>query len=259
MHGVEVVDESLHRLAGVLARVFKCLRDARRKLLFGHLGAEFRKGRRELFERRLFGLYGIESGERRFFDLFGVRKLRPRERAAERHAVAYVLDERLPHARGEKEVEGRNRLAAVLLVLVCLENYRRERRVALYGLRGAYAAVFGVESAPENVFQVVLYAGRGLGGVVVEVVDVDVSVAVGARVLYAYEVFEGVVLRHFRSERHHLSGGSVRRHVGVAEVDVVFLYGRSIPSRTVFIEVRLSPLGIPPLAVENVFLGNVRV
>ena len=150
-----------------------------------------------------------------------------------------MLDERLPHARGEEEVEGRNRLAAVLLVLVCLENYRRERRVALYGLRGAYTAVFGVESAPENVFQVVLYAGRGLGGVVVE-------------------VFEGVVLRHFRSERHHLSGGSVRRHVGVAEVDVVFLYGDN-PVHDGLHRSALVALGIPPLAVENVFLGNVRV
>ena len=115
-----------------------------------------------------------------------------------------------------------------------------------------------MESAPENVFQVVLYAGRGLGGVVVEVVDVDVSVAVGARVLYAYEVFEGVVLRHFRSERHHLSGGSVRRHVGVAEVDVVFLYGDN-PVHDGLHRSALVALGIPPLAVENVFLGNVRV
>ncbi len=121
-------------------------------------------------------------------------------------------------------IEGRDRLTAVLLVLVGLEDDGGQRGVALDRLGRTDRSVLGREAAAEQVVQIVLDAGRGLGGVVIQVVDVDVAVAVGAAVADADQVFQCVILGDLRSEGHHLPRGRVRRHVGVREVDVVLLH-----------------------------------
>ena len=67
-----------------------------------------------------------------------------------------MFPERLADAWGHEEVEGRDRLPAVLLILVGLEYDGGQGGVALDALGGAHRAVLGVESPLEEVLQVVL-------------------------------------------------------------------------------------------------------
>ena len=168
------------------------------------------------------------------------------------------LLERFQHSFGHEEVECRNGLSSVLLVLVGLEDNGRQCGIALYGLWGTDAAVFCVEPPLEQVVQIILYAGGRFGRIVVEVVDMDVPVPVRLRVLWWQQVLVGVVLGDFRGKRHHLSCRRVARHVGVAQVHVVLVDGDN-PVHDM-LDLRLAfALDVSPLPVDDVFLGHFRL
>ena len=152
-------------------------------------------------------------------------------------------------------VESGNRLPAVLLVLVGLENDGGQGGVALYRLGGAHGTVFGMESAVENILQVILHAGGRLGGIVVEVVNVNVTFAVSPAVAYPHQVLVGVVLGHLRGKGHHLPGRRVRRHVGVAQIHVVLLDGHDAVHHLLHRGAFLALLGAP-LAIDDKALGH---
>ena len=78
--------------------------------------------------------------------------------------------------------------------------------IALDGLRRTDTAVFGVETPFEQVVQVVLDTGRCFSGIIIQVVNVDVAQLVCLGILLGQQIFVGVILGDFRSERHHLSG-----------------------------------------------------
>ena len=255
VHRVEVVDEALHRLMGLLARGVVGLPPDAADVLVGDLHAR-------VAERGEEGAHRVVAGfDRR--DVFGDEPLHrcavgarhSAQVAEEERHVGDVLAEGLQHARGHETVEGRDRLAAVLLVLVGLEDDRGQRGVALDRLRRTHRTVLGREAAPVDIGQIVLDAGRGLRGVVVEVVDVDVAVAVGAAVPHADEVFQRVILRDLRGEGHHLSGRRMRRHVGVREVDVVLLHRDDAVHHLLDRRAAVA-FDVAPLAVDDIALGD---
>ena len=261
VHRVEVVDKTFHRLVGIPAGRFVGL------LPYGV----------QLVVRKLHSVPGQHARQRsppgfvrldrphvlpkqfleRFFR-FGFRRPRIFQTEQEENVRRQMFDERFEHARRHEEVERGDRLSPVLFVLVRLEDDRGQRRVALYRLRRPDRAVLGVEPAAEQVVQIVLYAGRRFGRVIVQIVDVDVAVAVRSGIADAEQVFVGVVLGHFRCESHHLAGRRVRRHVGVAQVDVVFLHGHDAV-HDLFDRGALVTLDVAPLAVDDVFFGDVGV
>ena len=57
-----------------------------------------------------------------------------------------MTDKGLTHTRSHEEVKGWYRLSAMLLVLVRLEDDRRQCRIALYALRRADATILRVEA-----------------------------------------------------------------------------------------------------------------
>ena len=75
-----------------------------------------------------------------------------------------MLEKSLVNARCHKEVKGWYRLPAMLLVLVCLEDDRRQRRIALYALRRADATIFRVKASLVEIRQVVLDTSSRLRG-----------------------------------------------------------------------------------------------
>ena len=255
VHRIEVVDESLHRLMRLLARGLVGLFPDTAQLLVRKADPRIGEGPAqrgdplvgELDRREMFGAEGFEPS--------AVRLPGPSEYAKERHRIDDVLAEGLQHARSHETVEGRNRLPAVLFVLVGLEDDRGQCGVALDRLRRAHRTVLGGEAAPVDVLQIVLDAGRGLRGIVVQVVNMYVAVAVRAAVAHAHEVLQRIVLRDLRSEGHHLPGGRVRRHVGVREVDVVLLHRHDsvhdpLDRRTAV------ALDVAPLAVDDIAFGD---
>ena len=57
-----------------------------------------------------------------------------------------MLEKSLVDARSHEEVKGWYRLSTMLLVLVRLEDDCRQRGIALYALRRAYATILRVEA-----------------------------------------------------------------------------------------------------------------
>ena len=125
---------------------------------------------------------------------------------------AVALGERLDDPGGEPAVELRDRLAAVLVVLVGLDGDARQRRVGADVVGLAQEAVAGGEAAVEELHEIDL-AARHRERVEVEVVDVDVALAVRLGLLGAEEELFVVFLRRRRAVLQH------RAHRGVA-VDV---------------------------------------
>ncbi len=225
VHGVEVVDEALHGLVRLAARGVVGLPPDAAHVGVGDLQSSAAQRSEERAHRLVARLDGGDVLGDELLERLAVGRLDAPQAAQEERHVDHVLAEGLQHARGHEVVEGRDRLSAVLLVLVGLEDDRGQRGVALHRLGRAHGSVLGREAPLVDVAQVVLDAGGGLGGVVVEVVDVDRAVAVGAAVAHAHQILQGVVLGDLGGEGHHLPRGRVRRHVGVRQVDVVALHG----------------------------------
>lgn len=98
------------------------------------------------------------------------------------------LAETLVDARSHSIVEVRDRLAAVLLVLVGLEDDGSESAVASDRIRGAEVAMTGVETAVfKEAERIGLAAGQGAGGVEIEVVDVNLAVIVSGGEFWAHQ------------------------------------------------------------------------
>lgn len=89
-----------------------------------------------------------------------------------------MFHKRLVYSRRHKVVEGGDRLPTVLLILIGLENNRCKSGVALDALRSADTPILCVETPLVEILQIVLYTSGGLGGVVVEVVYVDIPTPV---------------------------------------------------------------------------------
>ena len=224
-------------------------------VLIGDLHARLAQGGEQTPHRRLagfdrrhvFGDQGLQLGALQ-------RHAAPHAAQEQRH-VGQVTAEGFQHARGHEMVERRDRLPAVLLVLVGLEDDRGQRGVALDRLRRAHRAVLRRESPFVDVTQIVLNARRGLRGIVVQVVNVNVPVAVGAAVAHAHQIFQGVVLGDLRGEGHHLPRGRVRRHVGVRKVDVVLLDGHDAVHDALDRRAAVA-FDVAPLAVDDITFGD---
>src|SRR3712207_8601517 len=86
-----------------------------------------------------------------------------------------MFAERLGNPFCHEEIESGNGLSAVLFVLVGLEDDSSQRGVTLNTLRRTDASVLGAESPFEEIVHIVLNAGSRLRGIIIEIVDVDVT------------------------------------------------------------------------------------
>ena len=168
-----------------------------------------------------------------------------------------VLAERLGHPFRHEEVESGNRLSAVLLVLVGLENDSSQCRVALDTLRSTDAAVLCAESSFEEVVHVILDASCRLGRIIIQVMDMNVAQLVRFGKTFRQQIFVSIIFGHFRCESHHLPGRCVAAHVGVAQVDVVLVDSDNAVHHVLHLGF-LVPLRIPPFAIDDILLRYFR-
>ena len=227
MHRVQVVDEALHRLIGLALRgllragagtgaemlrrlpldaerLEEVLRHQRVKALCGH--------ERILSEQRL---RGVHRGVHRLALLVLIQTVLDDLRELSAVLLAEGLADALRHA----VIEVRDGLAAVLVVLVGLDRDGRQRRVAADGLGLAQEAVAGREAVLEQADDVDLRAG-GRERVEIEIVDVDVSLAMRLGVLRTEQVRLVVGLRARRADLQHRAHGGVAVDVGVVALEV---------------------------------------
>ena len=135
--------------------------------------------------------------------------------------LLHLLDERAADERSEIEVEGRDGLTAVHLVLRRLERYAGYDACGLDAFGRARLAVSGDESVAEDIVERMLHACEALGGVVVFVVDVEVALTHGVASLLGEQVVVDERFGGLGGEFHHHSRGGIGVHVGVLAGDVV--------------------------------------
>ena len=168
VHGVEIVHERLHRLIGALAG-----------LLVGVLAGELHAFRDRLFiealgkhlrhrlviavvaceARPLAGLLLDALGQLSCIHLIVVVLAEHLERLGK--VAAEQLAEGLAHAGRHGVIEVRNRLAAVLVVLVGLDGDARQSCIGADVVRLAQEAVTGRKTVAEQLEQIDLAAGGG--------------------------------------------------------------------------------------------------
>ena len=164
----------------------------------------------------------------------------------------------LANAFSHKEIECRNGLSAVLFVLVCLKNDGGQCRIALYRLWGTDGTVLCTESSFKKIVQVVLYAGGCFGWIIIKVVYMYIAVAVCSCILNTQQVFIGIIFGYLRGECHHLTGRGVGRHVGIAQIHIIFLDSHN-PVHHLFHVCLLIALDSTPFTVDYILFGYVRV
>lgn len=86
-----------------------------------------------------------------------------------------MLDKRLVYPWCHKKVKSGYRLTSVLLILIGLKYDRRQSGIALNTLRGTDAPILGVKTTLIQILQVILHICGGLGGIIVKVMDMDIS------------------------------------------------------------------------------------
>ena len=168
-----------------------------------------------------------------------------------------MLAERFGHSFCHEEIESRNRLSAMLLILVGLKDDGSQRSIALDALRGADTTVLCAETAFKEVIHIILDAGCRLCRIIIQVVDVNVSQLVRFGKTFRQQVFIGIIFSYFGSERHHLPGRRVTAHVGVAQIDIVLVDSHNAVHHLFHLGFLIT-LRIPPFAIDDVFLRYFR-
>ena len=161
----------------------------------------------------------------------------------------------LPYPFRHKEVEGGNSLSAVLLVLVCLEYDGGQSGITLNGLWSTDTSVFSAEAAFEQVIQVILDTSGSLGGIVIQIMYMYVAQLMCFGIFFRQQVFIGIIFSNFRGKSHHLSGGSMAGHVGITQVDIIFVDGYNAVHDVLHLRFTVA-FRIPPFAINNIFLGH---
>ena len=166
-----------------------------------------------------------------------------------------MFAECLSYAFRHKEVESGNSLTAVLFVLVCLEYDGGQSGVTLNGLGGADTSVLGAEAALEQVFQVILDTSGSLGGIVIQVMYMYVAQLMCFGIFFRQQIFVSIVFCNFRGKGHHLSGGSMAGHIGIAQVYIIFVDGYNAVHDMLHLRFTVA-FRIPPFAINDVFFGH---
>ena len=166
----------------------------------------------------------------------------------------HLLDETAADVRRQIEVESRDSLSAVHLILRRLERDTAEdaRRLDTLGRTGF--AMTGGEAVLQNLVQGMLDASQTLCRIVIFIVDMEVVVFDRVADILAQEIVIDEGLGRLAGEFHHHACRRVGVHVGVFARDVVRFDVDNLEEHVP----RLGFAGDAALvAVGDVFLGNV--
>ena len=166
----------------------------------------------------------------------------------------HLLDETLAHIGSQVEVESRDCLTAMHLVLHGLHADTAQNRSGLDALCRTALAMAGLETILEDTVQGVLHAGQRLGGIVVLIVNVQVVVLHGILHLIAQQIVVNERLGGLAGELHHHTGRSVGVHVCILAGNIVVLDVNNLQEDVAGLSLAGNGTGT---AVLDVDLGNV--
>ena len=135
--------------------------------------------------------------------------------------VLYFFDIALPYIGSQIEVERRNGLPAVHLVLYGFHRDTGHDGSRLYTLGGTAFTVSGLESMFKNLVQRMLDAGERFGGIIILVMDVQVVVTHCPQRFFRKQIVVHERFGRFRCELHHHAGRRIGIHVGILTGHVV--------------------------------------
>ena len=127
------------------------------------------------------------------------------------------------HVRSEVEVEGRDGLSAVHLVLTALHRDTGQHRGRLNTLGRARGTMTGDKATVQNIVQRVLHTGERLRRIIVLVVDMQIVVLHGQTTLFREQVVVDERLRSLRGKLHHHTCRGVGIHVGILTRYIIIL------------------------------------
>ena len=228
VHGVEVVDEGFHGLIGGLVGFGMGvgaheIDDAGGGGLVAGDGCDQLGGKGGVVSS-IFGQMGLthafllQLGKQLTGNGVGILQTAQQLHGAHQ-VVAETLEVGLLHAGSHAVVEVDHALAAVLIVLVGLNGNAGQRGVAVDVVGLAQHAVTGGEAVVEQIQQVNLAAGGG-EGVEVQIVDVDVALAVRLGEAGIQHIHIVELLGALAAELEHAAHGGIAVDVGVFALDV---------------------------------------
>ena len=86
----------------------------------------------------------------------------------------------------------------------------------------------------------------------------DISQLMCFCILFRKQVFICIIFGNFRSKSHHLSGRSMARHIGIAQIDIILVDGNDTIHDVFDLRFPVA-FRISPLAIDDVFLGYFRL
>ena len=269
VHGVQVVDQSLHGLVGGPVGLLHSPVVGELLALAGggfvHAVGLHQVGQLCGVEVLAVLQLGIQAGlGLQLLDVLldlGVQVLLAgQEHQGTGQVLAVDALEGLAHAHSHAVVEVHDGLAAVLVVLVGLDGDAGQSGIGGDVVGLTEGAVAGGETAVKELDQVDLGAGGGAHGGEVHVVDVDVAVLVGHCVLGLHDEHLVELLGTFTAVLEHGAHGSVAVDVGVFPLDVAVLGGREGDVLIDLHEAGVHLSGPAALgAVQDVGLGSLDV
>ena len=137
--------------------------------------------------------------------------------------IFHLLNKRRTHVWCQIEVECRDGLSAVHLVLCCLKRYAGNHACRFDALGRTRFAVTGCKAIFQNVVERVLHAGEALGGIIILVVYVQIVATHCLFRLWRKQIVVNKLLGGFAGKLHNHAGRAVGIHVGVFACHVVVL------------------------------------
>ena len=158
------------------------------------------------------------------------------------------------HVGCEIEVEGRDGLTAVHLVLATLHGDTGQHRGRLNALGTTRGTMTCSKSVLQDIIQRVLHTGERLRGVIIFVVDVQIVVFYGVAALFREQIVVDEGFGGLARELHHHARRRVGVHIGILARNVVVLDVHDV-------EEHLTGLGLAGdgalVAVGDILLSHV--
>ena len=268
MHGVQIVDESLHGLISGPVRLLHRPEMGEFLLLFRLLGADpeafhelgplRRHVRVPVLQGGLKAVFLHNLGNDGFYILF--RILQP---LFQHQGTGQVLpvypDKGLPDAHGHAVIEVDDGLSAVLIVLVGLDGDAGQGGVGADIVGLPQGAVAGAEAALKQLDDVDLGAGGGQG-VKIQIVNVNIALPVGFGMLRLQHEHLIELLGALTAVFQHGAHGGVAVDVGIFALDIA-VDGVGIGDVLIdFHEAGIHfPGAVALVAVENIGFGGLDV
>ena len=231
VHGIQVMYQRLHGLVGCVVCLADSVLPGERGDFFCGRGIILLRKQADNFRVKAVGIRQAGPGAERLLCPAG--QLAAGFQAVLPFAVDFdCLAEVVPVKRAEglgdagcqRIVKVRNRLPAVLVVLVGLHRDARQRGIRADVVRLTDVPVAGREPAVEQLDEVNLAAGR-CQRQEIQVVDMDIALTVGFGEFRVQDEHLAELLRALGTVLEHGAHGSVAVDIGVLSFDVVFQRG----------------------------------